>query len=94
MAGSGIRYLEVQREAITRKVRIRRIFGFENADMALDEDFLRITGLQRDVGVEVRMLDHMLIPHGMQSMIFDFIVFDGAIRYETTPGDGICRGPD
>ena len=54
----GIRYLELQREAITRKVRIRRIFVFENAEMALDEDFLRITQMQRDVGVEVRMLDH------------------------------------
>jgi hypothetical protein len=88
----GIRYLEVQREAITRKVRIRRIFVFENADMALDEDFLRITGLQRDVGVEVRMLDHMLIPHGMQSMIFDFIVFDGAVSYETTPATAFAVG--
>jgi hypothetical protein len=74
----GIRYLELQREAITRKVRIRRIFVFENADMALEEDFLTITETQRAAGVEVRMLDHMLIPAGMQSMIFDFIVF-GAV---------------
>jgi hypothetical protein len=82
----GIRYLELQRDAINRKVRIRRIFVFENADMALnDEVFQRVTQMQRDVGVEVRMLDHQLIPHWMQSMIFDFIVFDGAISYETTP---------
>ena len=82
----GIRYLELQREAIARKVRIRRIFVFENADMALDDEvFHRVTQMQRDVGVEVRMLDHQLIPHWMQSMIFDFIVFDGAVSYETTP---------
>lgn len=81
----GIRYLELQREAITRKVRIRRIFVFEDEDMARDEMFLRITQMQRDVGVEVRMLDHLLIPDWMQSMIFDFIVFDGAVSYETTP---------
>ena len=81
----GIRYLELQREAIARKVRIRRIFVFEHADMASEEGFLRVTQMQRDVGVEVRMLDHQLIPHWMQSMIFDFIVFDGAISYETTP---------
>ena len=81
----GIRYLELQREAIARKVRIRRIFVFENEEMARDESFQRITQMQRDVGVEVRMLDHQLIPHWMQSMIFDFIVFDGAISYETTP---------
>ena len=81
----GIRYLELQREAITRKVRIRRIFVFENAEMAREEGFLRVTHMQRDIGVEVRMLDHQLIPHWMQSMIFDFIVFDGAVSYETTP---------
>jgi hypothetical protein len=88
----GLRYLELQREAITRKVRIRRIFVFENADMALDEDFLRITEIQRAVGVEVRMLDHMLIPAGMQSMIFDFIVFDGTVSYETTPATAFAVG--
>jgi len=81
----GIRYLELQRDAIARKVRIRRIFVFQNAEMAGDETLLRVTQGQRDVGVEVRMLDHELIPHWMQSMIFDFIVFDGTISYETTP---------
>jgi hypothetical protein len=81
----GIRYLEFQREAIARKVRIRRIFVVVDEEMVHDEDFRRITDMQRDVGVEVRMLDHQLIPRLMQSMIFDFIVFDGAISYETTP---------
>lgn len=88
----GIRYLGLQREAIARKVRIRRIFVFESADMALDEDFLRITEMQRGVGVEVRMLDDILIPDGMQSMIFDFIVFDGAVSYETTPATAFAVG--
>ena len=82
----------VQREAITRKVRIRRIFVFENEDMARDETFLRITQMQRDVGVEVRMLDHLLIPDWMQSMIFDFIVFDGTVSYETTPATAFAVG--
>ena len=81
----GIRYLELQREAIARKVRIRRIFVVVDEEMVHDEDFRRITDMQRDVGVEVRMLDHQLIPRLMQSMIFDFIVFDGVISYETTP---------
>jgi hypothetical protein len=81
----GARYLEQQREAITRHVSIRRIFVFENEDLARDETFLKITQMQRDVGVDVRMLDHQLIPDWMQSMIFDFILFDGAVSYETTP---------
>jgi hypothetical protein len=81
----GTRYQELQREAIARNVRIRRIFVFENEDLARDETFLKITQMQRDVGVDVRMLDHQLIPDWMQSMIFDFIVFDGVVCYETTP---------
>ena len=88
----GIRYLELQREAIARKVRIRRIFVFENEDMARDETFLKITQMQRDVGVKVRMLDHQLIPDWMQSMIFDFIIFDGAVSYETTPATSFAAG--
>jgi hypothetical protein len=80
----GIRYLELQHEAIARRVRIRRIFVFENEDLASDETFLRITQMQRDVGVDVRMLDEQLIPDYLRSMIFDFIVFDGVVSYEIT----------
>jgi hypothetical protein len=80
----GTRYLNLQREAIRRQVTIRRIFIFENEDLARDETFLKITAQQRDVGVDVRMLDHQLIPEHLQKEIFDFIVFDGAVGYETT----------
>jgi len=85
----GLRYLELQREAITRKVRIRRIFVIEHEEMARDESFLRVTDMQRDVGVEVRRLTHELIPPWMQSMIFDLIVFDGTVSYETTPATAV-----
>jgi hypothetical protein len=88
----GTRYLELQREAIGRHVAIRRIFVFENEDLARDETFLRITQMQRDVGVDVRMLDHQIIPEWLQSMIFDFIVFDGAVSYETTPATTFNAG--
>jgi hypothetical protein len=88
----GTRYLELQREAIARHVFIRRIFVFENEDLARDETFLKITQMQRDVGVEVRKLDHQLIPDWMRSMIFDFIVFDGAVSYETTPATTFTAG--
>jgi hypothetical protein len=80
----GTRYLNLQREAIERQVAIRRIFIFENEDLARDETFLKITAQQREVGVDVRMLDHQLIPEHLQKEIFDFIVFDGAVGYETT----------
>jgi hypothetical protein len=88
----GTRYLELQREAINRHVSIRRIFVFENEDLAQDETFLKITQMQRDVGVEVRMLDHQLIPEWLRAMIFDFIIFDGAVTYETTPATTFNAG--
>ncbi len=88
----GTRYLALQREAIARHVCIRRIFVFENEDLARDETFLKLTQMQRDVGVDVRMLDHQLIPDWLQSMIFDFIVFDGVISYEITPATTFNAG--
>jgi hypothetical protein len=48
--------------------------------------------MQRDIGVQVRMLDHQLIPDWMRSTIFDFIVFDGAVSYETTPTTSFTSG--
>jgi hypothetical protein len=81
----GIRYLDEQHEAIARGVRIRRIFVLENEALAHDESFLRVTQMQRNAGVQVRMLDHQLIPDYLQAMIFDFIIFDRVVSYETTP---------
>ena len=92
----GRRYLELQREAVTRDVRIRRIFVVEqeHEEMIRDESFLRIIQMQRDMGVQVRMLDHKLIPDWMRSMVLDFIVFDGAVGYETTPTTSFASGPN
>ncbi len=81
----GSRYLELQREAISRHVAIRRIFVFEKADLVRDEIFLTIIQAQRDLGIDVRMLDQKLIPEWLRPMIFDFIIFDRAVSYEMTP---------
>ncbi len=81
----GIRYLELQREAIKRKVSIRRIFVFENEELARDETFLHIIQLQEEVGIAARRLDYQLIPDLLRPMIFDFILFDDVVSYETTP---------
>jgi hypothetical protein len=90
----GQRYLELQRQAVARNVRIRRIFVVEqeHREMVRDDSFLRITQMQRDIGVKVRMLDHQLVPDWMRAMIFDFIVFDGAVSYETTPTTTFASG--
>jgi hypothetical protein len=88
----GTRYLELQRAAMDRHVAIRRIFVFENEDLARDETFMKITQMQRDVGIDVRMLDHQLIPEWLRSMIFDFIIFDRAVSYEMTPATAFNTG--
>ena len=88
----GTRYLELQREAVARGIVIRRIFVFETEDLAGDETFLNITKIQRNVGVQVRMLDHQLIPEWLRSIIFDFIIFDGTVSYETTPATTFNAG--
>jgi hypothetical protein len=88
----GTRYLELQREAISRHVSIRRIFVFESEDLVRDETFMKITNMQRDAGVDVRMLDYQLIPELLRSMIFDFIIFDGVVSYEMTPATTFNAG--
>jgi hypothetical protein len=88
----GARYLELQRAAIARNVRIRRIFIFEDEVLARDETFLQITQVQRDIGIEARMLDYQLIPSWMQSMIFDFTIFDESVGYERTPAMTFTAG--
>jgi hypothetical protein len=88
----GTRYLQLQRAAMDRQVAIRRIFVFEHEDLVRDETFMNITQMQRDLGIDVRMLDHQLIPEWLRSMIFDFIIFDRAVSYETTPATTFNAG--
>jgi len=81
----GGRYLQIQRAAVQRGVTIRRIFVFDKPEFAADHDFIRIRHLQRDAGVQVRVLDNSTVPEHLKSTIFDFVLFDDVISYETTP---------
>jgi hypothetical protein len=81
----GGRYLQIQRTAVSRGVLIRRIFVFDTPEFAADHDFIRIRHLQRDAGVQVRVLDSGSVPEHLKSTIFDFVLFDEVISYETTP---------
>jgi len=85
-ADLGVRYLELQRQAIDRGVSIRRVFVFDDEDRARDEVSLRIVQTQRDVGIDVRILDFQLIPEWLRGMIFEYVLFDEEISYELTPG--------
>lgn len=85
----GQRYLEVQREAVMRGVRIRRVFIMDRTGLAEDDAFLTVCSIQRDIGIEVRVLDSSAIPDVRRSSLFDFILFDDAISYESTPASSI-----
>lgn len=85
----GQRYLEVQREAIQQGVRIRRVFIMDRADLAKDRDFVEVCGLQREMGIDVRVLDTSAIPGMRRSSLFDFVLFDDVLSYEVTPASRI-----
>lgn len=82
----GVRYLELQRQAIRRGALVRRIFIFENDLLTRDERFLRIAQMQRDTGIDVRVLDFRIIPGWLHGMISDFIIFDREVSYEMMHG--------
>jgi hypothetical protein len=82
----GVRYLELQRQAIDRGVSIRRVFVFDDEDQARDEIFRRIVQMQRDVGIDVRVLDFQLIPESLRGMIFEYVIFDDELSYALMPG--------
>jgi hypothetical protein len=81
----GQRYLDVQRLAIQRGVRIRRVFIMGLPDLAADGIFLDVCQRQRDMGIQVRILDSSQIPGARRTSLFDFVLFDDVISYEVTP---------
>lgn len=88
----GQRYLEAQQKALDRKVTIRRIFMLDDPEGASDPELLRMCELQRKLGIQVRVLD----PHTLRGLhhnwMFDFIVFDSVISYESTPAAWSRKG--
>jgi len=87
----GQRYLEAQQKALDRRVTVRRIFMLDDPDGARDPELLRMCELQQNLGIQVRILDPLTLP-GLHHSMFDFIVFDSAISYETTPAAWAKKG--
>ncbi|GIF98445.1 phosphatidylserine/phosphatidylglycerophosphate/cardiolipin synthase family protein [Catellatospora citrea] len=81
----GQRYLEAQRDAIRRNVRVRRIFILDRAELVEDENFRRVIGMHHDIEIEVRALDPTRFPRQFIPPFGDFIVFDGVVSYQTSP---------
>jgi hypothetical protein len=81
----GNRYLEYQKDAVGRHVKIRRVFVLDDAATAADEAFRRTCRRHAELDIEVRVLKPEAIPPTLQSSLFDFILFDGIISYQVTP---------
>ncbi|WP_144121934.1 phosphatidylserine/phosphatidylglycerophosphate/cardiolipin synthase family protein [Catellatospora sichuanensis] len=81
----GQRYLEAQRDAVRRNVRVRRIFILDRPELREDINFRRVVGMHDDIKIEVRALDPTLFPRQFIPPIFDFIIFDGSVSYQTSP---------
>lgn len=87
----GHRYLALQREAVCRGVRVRRIFVVERPELAEDPGLLTICRSQASLGIEVRVLCPADMTKFMTSYLHlnDFILFDDAVSYETIPAANI-----
>lgn len=82
----GHRYLEVQREAVQRGVTVRRVFVLDRFDASRYPNLNELCRIQRDIGIQVRILVAQDVSGLLRNSLFDFIVFDDVITYEVTPG--------
>ncbi|WP_308711550.1 DUF6879 family protein [Phytohabitans maris] len=77
----GRRYLQMQRRAIDRGVRIRRIFILDPPADVTDE-VVASCEQHRQSGVDVRLLDPSNLDWPDRSAHSDFVLFDGVMSYE------------
>jgi len=87
----GQRYLEAQRDAVDRNVVIRRLFILDNPGLSTDPEVLRACLAQKEIGVQVRILDPSAIPAKRRSQLLDFVIFDNVVSYELTSAPRIGR---
>jgi hypothetical protein len=88
----GHRYLDVQHEALQRGVAIRRLFIIDRRDLAHARGLDDVCRLQQELGIEVRVLDPSAMPPLERNPVFDFILFDDEVCYETNTSARIEDG--
>jgi hypothetical protein len=81
----GMRYIDAQGRAARDGRRVRRIFVLESPDMEHDPELRRAYEEQREMLIEVRLLDRLAVPTPLQVQVRDLILFDDILAYETTP---------
>ncbi len=81
-------YMEAQREAVRRGVTIRRVFIMDRP-IQMDSEFTNILDQHAAIGVQVRTLNPSDIKGTRRATLFDFIVFDGVLSYQSTTASRI-----
>ncbi|WP_143652171.1 DUF6879 family protein [Streptomyces sp. 13-12-16] len=75
-------YLQAQREAIARGVKVRRLFLVDDP-AGLNDDLRRLGEEQETLGIETRALVRTQLPQNVRrGLVDEFIVFDKEICYE------------
>lgn len=81
----GMRYLEQQRRAVRRGVKVRRVFILENAQITDDPFYIKLCARQQRFGFEIRYLTPDMVTPELSNKLDDFILFDNEISYEVVP---------
>ncbi|XVU22190.1 DUF6879 family protein [Actinoplanes sp. CA-054009] len=81
----GQRYLDAQRRAARAGKRVRRIFVLDDPAMEKDPGLRAAYQEQREMLIDVRLLDRSAVPTPLQVQVRDLIIFDDTLAYETTP---------
>lgn len=84
----GRRYINAQRAAVQRRVRVRRVFVLNEHGQETVDEILWVGSTQAKLGVEVRMVARRDLPAWAKAPNPDFIVFDRAISYEVSTDEG------
>lgn len=87
----GQRYLDAQRRAARDGRRVRRIFVLDSPDMESDPALRRTFEEQRQMRIEVRLLDRTAVPPPLRVQLASLILFDETLVYETIPTLGDPR---
>jgi hypothetical protein len=84
-SANGREYMDLQRQAVQRGVRVRRVFIGKNLESVDESDLFDICRTQAELGIEVRILRRPPQFRAVDSHLYDFVLFDDVLSYEITP---------
>lgn len=85
-SNQGLLYMEAQRLAVLdRRVRVRRLFILEYAQLTSDPFYVQLCRRQRAAGFDIRYLTRDMCRPELLNQLDDFIIFDNEIVYEAVP---------